>query len=163
MVYLTRHHGNERSAHSLLDGMPIDGLLNPDQAVRVMRAAGYNAGLMQRDIGDIHALLLPAILLLKNGDACVLVRRLDTPRGQSPLCEIVMPGQEFHICKATEAELDRNTWASRWWPRRCPSRPGAPAASRRCSIPTATGCGARCAASFRTTARRCWPRCSATC
>ncbi|MCK9686589.1 type I secretion system permease/ATPase [Scleromatobacter humisilvae] len=107
MVYLTRHHGKERSADSLLDGMPIDGLLNPDQAVRVMRAAGYNAGLMQRDIGDIHALLLPAILLLKNGDACVLARRLDTPRGQSPVCEIVMPGQEFHTCQATEAELEQ--------------------------------------------------------
>ena len=106
MVYLTRHHGNERSPDSMLDGMPIDGLLNPDQAVRVMRAAGYNAGLMQRDIGDIHALLLPAILLLKNGDACVLARRLDTPRGQSPICEIVMPGPEFHTCKATEAELE---------------------------------------------------------
>jgi ATP-binding cassette subfamily C protein LapB len=105
MVYLTRHHGNERSADSLLDGMPIEGLLNPDQAVRVMRAAGYNAGLMQRDIGDIHALLLPAILLLANGDACVLVRRLDTPKGQSPVCEIIMPGQEFHTCKASEAEL----------------------------------------------------------
>ncbi len=107
MVYLTRHHGKERSADSMLDGMPIDGLLNPDQAVRVMRAAGYNAGLMQRDIGDIHALLLPAILLLKNGDACVLVRRLETPRGQSPICEIVMPGPEFHTCRATEAELEQ--------------------------------------------------------
>ncbi len=106
MVYLTRHHGEERSATSLLDGMPIDGLLNPDQAVRVMRAAGYNAGLIQRDIGGIHALLLPAILLLANGDACVLVRRLDTPRGQSPVCEVVMPGQEFHVCKASEAELE---------------------------------------------------------
>lgn len=107
MVYLTKHHGKQRSADSLLDGMPVDGLLNPDQAVRVMRAAGYNAGLMQRDIGGIHALLLPAILLLANGDACVLVRRLDTPRGQSPVCEIVMPGQEFHLCKATEAELEQ--------------------------------------------------------
>ena len=45
MVYLTKHHGKQRSADSLLDGMPITGLLNPDQAVRVMRAAGYNAGL----------------------------------------------------------------------------------------------------------------------
>ena len=41
MVYLTKHHGQERSPESMLDGMPIDGLLNPDQAVRVMRAAGY--------------------------------------------------------------------------------------------------------------------------
>ena len=107
MVYLTKHHGKQRSPESMMDGMPIDGLLNPDQAVRVMRAAGYNAGLMQRDILDIHALLLPAILLLKNGDACVLVRRLDTPRGQSPMCEIVMPGPEFHTCRATESELSQ--------------------------------------------------------
>jgi ATP-binding cassette, subfamily C, bacterial LapB len=106
MVYLTRHHGNERSANSLLDGMPVDGLLNPDQAVRVMRAAGYNAGLMQRDIGHIHALLLPAILLLKNGDACVLVKRLEAAPGVSPMCELVMPGPEFHVCRATESELE---------------------------------------------------------
>ncbi len=106
MVYLTRHHGNERSANSLLDGMPIDGLLNPDQAVRVMRAAGYNAGLMQRDIGHIHALLLPAILLLKNGDACVLVKRFEAAPGVSPMCELVMPGPEFHVCRASESELE---------------------------------------------------------
>jgi ATP-binding cassette subfamily C protein LapB len=105
MVFLTRHHGKERSADSLLDGMPIAGLLGPDQAVRVMRAAGYNAGLMQRDIRDVHALLLPAILLLKNGDACVLVKRLDSPPGGSPVCEVVMPGPEFHVCHASEDEL----------------------------------------------------------
>ena len=105
MVFLTRHHGKERSGDSLLDGMPIDGLLGPDQAVRVMRAAGYNAGLMQRSISEVHALLLPAILLLNNGDACVLVRRLDAAPGVSPTCEIVMPGPEFHVCRASEAEL----------------------------------------------------------
>jgi ATP-binding cassette subfamily C protein LapB len=106
MVFLTRHHGNERSPQSLMDGMPIDGLLGPDQAVRVMRAAGYSSGLMKRSIGEIHSLLLPAILLLKNGDACVLVKRFDAARGVSPMCEVVMPGQEFHVCRATESELD---------------------------------------------------------
>ena len=106
MVFLTRHHGNERSADSLLDGMPVDGLLNPNEAVRVMKAAGYNAGLIQRDIGAIHMLLLPAILLLKNGDACVLVKRFDAEPGVSPMCEVVMPGPEFHVCRASESELE---------------------------------------------------------
>jgi ATP-binding cassette subfamily C protein LapB len=106
MVFLTRHHGNERSADSLLDGMPVDGLLGPDEAVRVMKAAGYNAGLIQRHLGDIHPLLLPAILLLKNGDACVLVKRFDAERGVSPMCEVVMPGPEFHVCRASESELE---------------------------------------------------------
>jgi ATP-binding cassette subfamily C protein LapB len=106
LVFLTRHHGQERSARSLLDGMPVDGALGPDQAVRVMRTAGYDAGLIRRAISDIHALLLPAVLLLKNGDACVLVRRLDGPAGDSPVCEIVMPGAEFHTCRASEADLE---------------------------------------------------------
>ena len=101
MVYVTRHHGKERSADSLLDGMPVDGALGPDQAVRVMRAAGYHAGILKRPIGDIHALLLPAILLLKNGDACVLVRRFD----DTGLCEVVMPGPDFHVVRASEEEL----------------------------------------------------------
>jgi ATP-binding cassette subfamily C protein LapB len=106
LVFLTRHHGKERSAQSLMDGMPLDDVLGPDQAVRVMRAAGYNAGLMQRAIGDINALLLPAVLLLKNGDACVLVKRMDTRRDGSPVCQVIMPGSEFHTCAATEAELE---------------------------------------------------------
>ena len=106
LVFLTRHHGKERSAQSLMDGMPIDGVLGPDQAVRVMRAAGYHAGLMQRAIGDVNALLLPAVLLLKNGDACVLLKRLETQRDGSPMCQVIMPGAEFHTCVATEAELD---------------------------------------------------------
>jgi ATP-binding cassette subfamily C protein LapB len=106
LVFITRHHGNERSPDSLLDGMPVDGMLGPEQAVRVMREAGYNAGLMKRAIGDIHALLLPAVLLLKNGDACVLVRRFEGAAGDSPMCEIVMPGAEFHVCRASESELE---------------------------------------------------------
>jgi len=106
LVFITRHHGNERSPDSLLDGMPVTGLLDPDQAVRIMREAGYNAGLIRRDIGEIHALLLPAVLLLKNGDACVLVKRFDAEPGVSPMCEVCMPGAEFHICRASESELE---------------------------------------------------------
>ncbi len=105
MVWLTKHHGNPRSAASLLDGLPLDGILAPDQAVRMMRAAGYNAGLMQRPINDIHALLLPAVLLLKNGDACVLVERFESASGGPALYTVVMPGPEFHTCRASEDEL----------------------------------------------------------
>ena len=105
LVWLARHHGKARSAASLLDGLPVDGALLPDQALRVMRAAGYNAGLLQRAVCDLHALLLPAVLLLKGGDACVLVRRLDTAPGMSPACEIVMPGHEFHMRTVPEDEL----------------------------------------------------------
>lgn len=102
LVFLTRHHGRERSAASLVAGVPLTGALGPDQAVRVLREAGFSAGLIQRRLGEIHTLLLPAVLLLKNGDACVVVRR-DADRADS--YDIVMPGAEFHACQATEGEL----------------------------------------------------------
>lgn len=106
LVWLTRHHGRPRSAASLLSGLPMSGALGPDQAVRVMRDAGFNAGLIQRKIGDIHGLLLPAVLLLKNGDACIVLRRLAAAaKGEGTQYDVVMPGPEFHTCKATEAEL----------------------------------------------------------
>jgi len=100
LVWLTRHHGRERSAASLLAGMPLAGPLGPDQAVRAMREAGFNAGLVQRKIADIHALLLPAVLLLRNGDAAIVVKRTGEGR-----YEVVMPGPESHACQASEAEL----------------------------------------------------------
>jgi ATP-binding cassette subfamily C protein LapB len=105
LVYLTRHHGRERSAESLVANLPMTGTIGPDQAVRAMREAGFNAGLVQRRIGDLHALLLPAVLLLKNGDACVVVSRTAGAKGQPAGYEVVMPGPECHTCQAAEAEL----------------------------------------------------------
>ena len=105
LVWLSKHHGRERSAASLLSGLPLSGSLGPDQAVRVMREAGFNAGLIQRKIGDINSMLLPAVLLLKNGDACILVRRLPAAKGEGTRYDVVMPGAECHACQAAEAEL----------------------------------------------------------
>lgn len=105
ILWLSKHHGRERSAESLLAGTPLEGALGPDQAVRVMRDAGFNAGLIQRKISDIHSLLLPAVLLLKNGDACIVVARHDGKKPSDAVYDVVMPGPESHACKATEAEL----------------------------------------------------------
>ena len=106
VVWLTRHHGRERSAQSLLADLPLSGAMGPDQAVRVMREAGFNAGLIQRRIGEIHSLLLPAVLLLKNGDACILVRRLEGAEGSAPdRYEVVMPGEQYVVVEAHESEL----------------------------------------------------------
>ncbi len=99
--WLTRHHGRERSPESLLAGLPVHGRLGPDQALRALREAGFNAGLVQRQIAELHHLLLPAVLLLNGGDACIVLAR--QPGGAS--YDVVMPGRESHACSATEAEL----------------------------------------------------------
>ena len=109
LAWLTRHHGRPRSPESLRAGAPVDGVLTPDGAIRVMREAGYNAGLLRKPIDDINSLLLPAVLLLGGGDACVLVRRLDEPAtGPAGSCryEVVFPGPEAAAVPATTAELE---------------------------------------------------------
>lgn len=109
LSWLTRHHGRPRSPESLRAGAPVEGALAPDSAIRVMREAGYNAGLLRKSIDDIHELLLPAVLLLNGGDACVLVRRLDDPATVAAgACryEVVFPGPEAAAVPATTAELE---------------------------------------------------------
>ncbi|KQY81213.1 type I secretion system permease/ATPase [Pelomonas sp. Root1444] len=101
LAWLTRHHGKPRSPESLRAGAPVEGVLTPDSAIRVMREAGYNAGLLRKRIDEIHDLLLPAVLLLNGGDACVLVRRLGDGRN-----EVVFPGPEAAAVPATTAELE---------------------------------------------------------
>ncbi|MEO6280708.1 type I secretion system permease/ATPase [Roseateles sp.] len=103
LAWLTRHHGKPRSPESLRAGAPIEGPLAPDGAIRVMRDAGYNAGLLRKSIDDINDLLLPAVLLLNGGDACVLVRRLADGDGRY---EVVFPGPEAAAVPATTAELE---------------------------------------------------------
>lgn len=103
LAWLTRHHGRERSPQSLLAGQPIDGRIGPDQALRVLREAGYTAGVVQRPIGELHSLLLPAVLLLNEGDACIVVAR---DAADATRYDIVMPGAEHHACSASQAELE---------------------------------------------------------
>lgn len=105
LVWLTRHHGKPRSAESLRAGQPVDGPLMPDQALRVLREAGYNAGLLAKSIPDINPLLLPAILLLGEGDACVLARRLDAEGSGEPRYEVVFPDGDGQPAAATAKEL----------------------------------------------------------
>ncbi len=100
--WLTRHHGQERTPESLLTGLPIQGRVGPDQALRALREAGYNAGLVQRSVAELHHLLLPAVLLLNGGDACVVVAR---HAADARRYDIVMPGREHHACSAHEDEL----------------------------------------------------------
>lgn len=107
LAWLTQHHGRARSIESLRAGAPIEGALAPDQAIRLMREAGYNAGLLRKGIEEIHQLLLPAVLLLNGGDACVLVRRVDDSAEGGARYEVVFPGPEAASCVAPVSELDQ--------------------------------------------------------
>lgn len=88
--WLTRHHGRERSVTSLLAEQSVDGRLKPEQALRALRDAGFEASLLERGLGEIHALLMPAVLLLDGGDACILAGR--SGEGEALTLEVLLPG-----------------------------------------------------------------------
>ncbi len=104
LSWLTRHHGRERTPESLLSALPAgSNRLAPEQALRALREAGFSAGLVQRRVAELHHLLLPAVLLLQEGDACIVVAR---HRDNARQYDIVMPGREHHACTASEDELE---------------------------------------------------------
>lgn len=107
LVWLCAHHGRPRSAQALLAGPGIAQTLTPPLAVRVLQEAGFNASVVEREPAQILALLLPAILLLKNGDACILTERV--VQGRTLRYRLLMPppepGQPPVELLADEAEL----------------------------------------------------------
>lgn len=107
MLWLCRHHGVERTVASLLDGQRPEGHLTGAQAVAAMRRAGFSATLVKRPPGKILSLLMPVVLLLRNGDAVILTRRVGSraKRAGGARYEVIMPGSGNELCTASEAEL----------------------------------------------------------
>jgi ATP-binding cassette, subfamily C, bacterial LapB len=114
LSWLTRHHGRERSASSLLAGLPVRGRLLPEQAVRALCEGGFNAGLLERPLAELHTLLMPAVLLLNDGQACIVTAREveagseaqgDAPPQDRTHYQIVMTGREPLPRRVAASEL----------------------------------------------------------
>ncbi|MGF6432249.1 ATP-binding cassette subfamily C protein LapB [Bradyrhizobium elkanii] len=74
LTYLAAHHGRAVSREALLGGLPItDGRLSVSLYDRAARRAGLETEAVKRDISDIPALVLPAVLVMKNGSALILL------------------------------------------------------------------------------------------
>lgn len=107
LLWLCRHHGVERTPASLLNGVALNGPMTAPQAMALMQHAGFNAAIVKRPPGKILGLLMPVVLLLKNGDACIVTRRVSvrSKRAGGARYEVVMPGADNQLCTATEEEL----------------------------------------------------------
>lgn len=83
LVFLARLEGRPVTADALVAGLPLmDGYLTPDLFPRAARRAGLSARLMKRNLGAISTLVLPAVLLCHDRQACVLLS-LDTSAGKA--------------------------------------------------------------------------------
>jgi len=107
LLWLCRHHGVERTEVSLLNGLVLSSGVLPSQAVRLLEGAGFNATIIRRPPSKILSLLMPVVLLLRNGDVCVVTKRVrpSSRRQTSVVYEVVMPGAGDAVCVATEDEL----------------------------------------------------------
>lgn len=103
LAALTRLHGRAVSPRALAAGLPLaGGRFTPDLLVRAAEREGYSARVVKRRLRDISRLLLPAILLRKDGGACVLTA-IDTRRQEA---EIVIPESGFGARSVPLSELE---------------------------------------------------------
>lgn len=74
LVELTRIHGRPNTRAALVSGLPLEnGLLTPSLFWRAAARAGLSAKLVRRSLDSIDEVLLPAVLMLKGDESCVLL------------------------------------------------------------------------------------------
>jgi ATP-binding cassette subfamily C protein LapB len=78
LLALTRLHNRPVSADTLTAGLPlVEHCLTPELFIRAAQRVGFSAKLVRRPLDKISDLVLPAVLLLRDRQACVLVGRRD--------------------------------------------------------------------------------------
>lgn len=93
LVQLTHLHGKPYTAQALSNGLPlVDQRLTPSLLARAAARAQFSTRIVQRTLDDVPQGLLPAILLLHSGRACLLLRAqeggrvlLQYPESDSPV------------------------------------------------------------------------------
>jgi len=74
LLYLAAHHGRALSREALLAGLPIlDGRLPPALFERAATKAGLEAKAVRRRLFEIPALVLPAVLCMRDGSTRILL------------------------------------------------------------------------------------------
>ena len=74
LIYLAAHHGRALSRDALVAGLPIlDGRLSVSLFDRAARRAGLEVEPVRRSLADIPALVLPAVLIMRDGSTRILM------------------------------------------------------------------------------------------
>ena len=102
LIYVSRYYGLANSPEALINGLPLsDGKLTPFLFPRSAERAGLVAKENRSDLESIPHLILPAVLLLKQGEACVLnsidldKQEAEIITAESGMVPIVIPVEEL--------------------------------------------------------------------
>lgn len=106
LLWVCKHHGNEKTPLAFVEGLPA-GALNAKMALRALTQAGFSARLIRRPISAVFVELLPVVLMLKDGGACVLTGR-DGSRSPGLVHQVVIPAQGDQPISIAEADLQAN-------------------------------------------------------
>ncbi len=75
ILYIAAHHGRPISRDALIAGLPMEShRLEPKLIARAAKRAGLETEIVRRKISEIPALVLPAMLLMNDGSARILLR-----------------------------------------------------------------------------------------
>jgi ATP-binding cassette subfamily C protein LapB len=76
LVYMTAHYGHARSADALSAGLPV-GMrgMTPNLFCQAAERAGFRARIIGRNVADIPAEVLPAIIVTKDNAALILLQK----------------------------------------------------------------------------------------
>lgn len=79
LVFLTAHYGRAKSAQALTSGLAWDGgQIGPTLFCEAANRIGLKTRIVKREhIGDIARAVLPAVLILRDNQACILLSRKD--------------------------------------------------------------------------------------
>lgn len=102
LLVVARAHGRALTPDAVLAGLPLErGRLTPALFERAARRAGLASRIVRQSLARIEPALLPAVLLLAEGKACVLMA-VDTEAGS---CELVFPELGESAVVLTLAEI----------------------------------------------------------
>ena len=103
LVFLTQFHGRPRTAEVLRSGLPDTGkAFTPNFVVRAAERAGFRARVVKRRLQRISPYVLPTILILDDGRACILTKFLNRGRAQVIFPETGGAVQNIRIADLSE-------------------------------------------------------------
>jgi ATP-binding cassette subfamily C protein LapB len=106
LVMLTKLFRNPCSATSLTAGLPlVNHRLTPELFIRAAERANLSARLLKRNLSQFNSLLLPTVLLLNDGQACLLVKMYGRWRKR---VQIILPASGEGTVELPWRELKAN-------------------------------------------------------
>ena len=87
LLIITKLEHNPRTADELISGLPlVNNVLTPELFSRAAKRAGIQSKIVKRSLERIPQLVLPAVLVLKDNQACVL-EHMDMKNNQAKIIQ----------------------------------------------------------------------------